>query len=107
FAPVTSRPPYVMAGLVPAIHDFATRVPEDVDARHEAGHDGNVCLNGRILAYAAPRRWENSVSALVMNSRRQARPFSFSLRARRIAGPTCVGSSTRSLQPPRSLPIAA
>jgi hypothetical protein len=28
-----------MAGLVPAIHVFASR-KEDVDARHEAGHDG-------------------------------------------------------------------
>jgi hypothetical protein len=26
-----------MAGLVPAIHVF--RAPEDVDARHKAGHD--------------------------------------------------------------------
>ena len=28
---------FVMAGLVPAIHDFPSR--QDVDARHEAGHD--------------------------------------------------------------------
>jgi hypothetical protein len=27
----------VMAGLVPAIHDFY--LVEDVDARHKAGHD--------------------------------------------------------------------
>jgi hypothetical protein len=27
-----------MAGLVPAIHAFATR-KKDVDARHKAGHD--------------------------------------------------------------------
>jgi hypothetical protein len=27
----------VMAGLVPAIYDFASQ--EDVDARHKAGHD--------------------------------------------------------------------
>jgi hypothetical protein len=26
-----------MAGLVPAIHDFA--IKQDVDARHKAGHD--------------------------------------------------------------------
>jgi hypothetical protein len=29
----------VMAGLVPAIHAFAC-CPQDVDARHKAGHDG-------------------------------------------------------------------
>jgi hypothetical protein len=29
----------VMAGLVPAIHDFAPCTKEDVDARHKAGHD--------------------------------------------------------------------
>jgi hypothetical protein len=28
-----------MAGLVPAIHGFAPGAKEDVDARHEAGHD--------------------------------------------------------------------
>jgi len=28
-----------MAGLVPAIHDFVAR-QQDVDARHQAGHDG-------------------------------------------------------------------
>jgi hypothetical protein len=30
----------VMAGLVPAIHVFLGA--EDVDARHEAGHDGRA-----------------------------------------------------------------
>ena len=29
-----------MAGLVPAIHVFGHHVTQDVDARHEAGHDG-------------------------------------------------------------------
>jgi hypothetical protein len=28
-----------MAGLVPAIHVFFHDKPQDVDARHEAGHD--------------------------------------------------------------------
>jgi hypothetical protein len=28
-----------MAGLVPAIHVFLTDPPQDVDARHKAGHD--------------------------------------------------------------------
>jgi len=28
-----------MAGLVPAIHAFLDPVPQDVDARHKAGHD--------------------------------------------------------------------
>ena len=32
-------PPFVMAGLVPAIHDFVAG-RENVDARHKAGHDG-------------------------------------------------------------------
>jgi hypothetical protein len=31
----------VMAGLVPAIHGFAC-CTKDVDARHKAGHDGEV-----------------------------------------------------------------
>jgi len=35
-----SAPVCVMAGLVPAIHVFLCREIEDVDARHEAGHDG-------------------------------------------------------------------
>jgi hypothetical protein len=30
---------FVMAGLVPAIHVFLAARPEDVDARHKAGHD--------------------------------------------------------------------
>jgi hypothetical protein len=29
----------VMAGLVPAIHVFASAAKQDVDARHKAGHD--------------------------------------------------------------------
>ena len=29
-----------MAGLVPAIHVFVVARPQDVDARHKAGHDG-------------------------------------------------------------------
>jgi hypothetical protein len=28
-----------MAGLVPAIHVFLVSLKQDVDARHEAGHD--------------------------------------------------------------------
>jgi len=31
--------PFLMAGLVPAIHVFEFIEAEDVDARHEAGHD--------------------------------------------------------------------
>jgi S-adenosylmethionine:tRNA ribosyltransferase-isomerase len=31
-----------MAGLVPAIHVFETASPQDVDARHEAGHDESM-----------------------------------------------------------------
>jgi hypothetical protein len=34
---------FVMAGLVPAIHVLLFG-PEDVDARHEAGHDDLVKL---------------------------------------------------------------
>ncbi len=41
-----------MAGLVPAIHVFLLRDCKDVDARHEAGHDGvdvkrPICLSPR------------------------------------------------------------
>jgi hypothetical protein len=30
-----------MAGLVSAIHAFGALAEKDVDARHEAGHDGS------------------------------------------------------------------
>jgi hypothetical protein len=32
---------FVMAGLVPAMHAFGALAEKDVDARHEAGHDGS------------------------------------------------------------------
>src|SRR5205807_4718378 len=44
-------------------------------------------------------RWENAVSALVMNSSRHARPSSVCRRARPRASAISPGSSTRSLQP--------
>jgi hypothetical protein len=31
-----------MAGLVPAIYVFVAQKKEDVDARHKAGHDGEI-----------------------------------------------------------------
>ena len=61
-----------------------------------------------LLAYsAAPRRCEKPCSWLVMNSSNAARPSSVWRRARRIASPICAGSSTRSLQPPRSRAMLA
>ena len=33
-----------MAGLVPAIHVFVAKSKQDVDARHEAGHDDVVLV---------------------------------------------------------------
>ena len=33
----------VMAGLVPAIHDFLNFKKQDVDARHKLGHDAAHC----------------------------------------------------------------
>ena len=64
------------------------------------------CL--RLLAYsAAPRRCEKPCSWLVMNSSSAARPSSVWRRARRIASAICAGSSTRSLQPPRSRAMLA
>jgi hypothetical protein len=36
-----------MAGLVPAIHVFVVARPQDVDARHKAGHDGFSVRNPR------------------------------------------------------------
>jgi hypothetical protein len=39
-----------MAGLDPAIHDLRRKMPEDVDARHKAGHDGDVGIDHRIRA---------------------------------------------------------
>ena len=37
-------PSAVMVGLVPAIHVFSLTTPEDVDARHKAGHDDADCF---------------------------------------------------------------
>jgi hypothetical protein len=34
-----------MAGLVPAIHVFASVCDQDVDARHKAGHDARVVFD--------------------------------------------------------------
>jgi uncharacterized protein (DUF1330 family) len=42
-----------MAGLVPAIHVFNLDEPEDVDARHKAGHDGTH----RTWGTAMPAYW--------------------------------------------------
>ena len=56
---------------------------------------------------APPRRCEKPCSWLVTNSSSAARPSSFCRRARRIASPIWLGSSTRSLHPPRSRPILA
>ena len=39
YVPATHVLALVMAGLVPAIHVFAVARPQDVDARHKAGHD--------------------------------------------------------------------
>jgi hypothetical protein len=39
--------PFVMAGLVPAIYVFAAVRKQDLDARHEAGHDEIGRLRGR------------------------------------------------------------
>jgi hypothetical protein len=40
----------VMVGLVPTIHVFATSWPgEDVDARHKAGHDGEMPAAARAV----------------------------------------------------------
>jgi hypothetical protein len=43
-----------MAGLVPAIHVFRFDHPEDVDARHEAGHDE---LRGFETWQISPPEW--------------------------------------------------
>ena len=77
------------------------RMKSPPEGRPHAGGEKNVCYS------AAPRRWENPCSWLVMNSSSAARPSSFWRRARRIASPICAGSSTRSLQPPRSRAILA
>src|SRR4051812_9164869 len=42
----------VMAGLVPAIHDFSADRKQDVDARDKRGHDG---VGGGLLAFFADR----------------------------------------------------
>jgi hypothetical protein len=43
--PGANDSPSVMAGLVPAIHVFLASGTKDVDARHEAGHDGSCRRN--------------------------------------------------------------
>jgi hypothetical protein len=49
----------VMAGLVPAIHVFGASKKQDVDARHEAGHDESRRLAAgalsAICAYIRPQ----------------------------------------------------
>jgi hypothetical protein len=49
-----------MAGLVPAIHVCFLSFKKDVDARHEAGHDGCVkddrCASQYSAAAMAPLR---------------------------------------------------
>src|ERR1700722_4063433 len=55
----------------------------------------------QVFVHHASRR-ENAVSWLVTESSRPSLPSSVCRRARRIASATCDGSSTRSLQPPRS-----
>jgi hypothetical protein len=42
-----------MAGLDPAIHVFLAAMPENVDARHKAGHDDDGCILGRQTRLAA------------------------------------------------------
>jgi hypothetical protein len=46
--------PFVMAGLVPAIHVLVMKSRKDVDARHKAGHDGREA--GRLNSPARGRR---------------------------------------------------
>jgi hypothetical protein len=41
-----------MAGLVPAIHVFLDCWSKDVDARHKAGHDGEIKGSSDALGYA-------------------------------------------------------
>jgi hypothetical protein len=41
-----------MAGLVPAIHVFLACGTKDVDARHKAGHDGELVQIALILLAA-------------------------------------------------------
>jgi len=43
-----------VAGLVPAIHVFFILRRKDVDARHEAGHDGHPCCECELFAIVTP-----------------------------------------------------
>jgi hypothetical protein len=46
-----------MAGLDPAIHVFFSDIwPQDVDARHKAGHDERVCIDISIPSTPSPSR---------------------------------------------------
>ena len=54
-----------MAGLVPAIHVFLARCPQNVDARHKAGHD-ELKYGGRIYRSEAVRSENDVISSLVV-----------------------------------------
>src|SRR5262249_13926348 len=71
---------------------FSGKYREFADRRYSAAPG---CSAGR-------GRWESPCPWLVMNWRGAGRPSAVGRRAGRIASPICGGSSTRSLQPPRS-----
>jgi hypothetical protein len=45
-----------MAGFMPAIHVLPAEMLQDVDARHEAGHDAEFELTSSIRTTARPQR---------------------------------------------------
>jgi hypothetical protein len=54
--------PFVMAGLVPAIHVLFAAPYKDVDVRHKAGHDERARLITRAEATTTARRRARSWS---------------------------------------------
>ncbi len=97
-----------MAGLVPAIHVFA-RVNQDVDARHEAGHDGSdfeqmhdirfIRDNPRAFDHALARRglepWAQRLIAL--DEKRRAKILALeTVQARRNEASKLIGAAKKS-----------
>ena len=64
-----------MAGLVPAINDLLLKSCKDVDARHKAGHDGELREREKFSAYRAAAAFAESNGRLAASASATLRPF--------------------------------
>ena len=82
---------FVMAGLVPAIHDLNTAVSKQlVDALHKAGHDGRRFGCDARRGVAIESRGAYRASAFSISGRSRSRKDSA------VIGPTCLNRITPS-----------